>query len=111
VVRRVGGGWRVWRVPKERQQIKIDKGIKIPTTYGNGTQGVPKYPFKKMEIGDSIFLPKMSSIYAQAIVQYYRRRYKYSFKTSREKDGVRVWRVENVKCGRFGLPIKKYKTN
>jgi len=69
---------------------KIEKNIPAP---GPAPQSIRKYPFDKMQIGDSFFVPggNQNSIATSATNQLnrYGRRY-----TTRKMDGgVRVWRI------------------
>tara|TARA_Y100000310_G_scaffold159156_1_gene158696 strand:- start:509 stop:736 length:228 start_codon:yes stop_codon:yes gene_type:complete len=68
----------------------IDKDIQIPM--GAGSQGSRKYPWAEMEIGDSIFVTGVKGVKATALS--YGNRHGIRFSTRREKNGVRVWRIE-----------------
>ena len=84
----------------EDGQYEVEKGIEIPKSKKG--KGVTKYPFSKMEIGDSFLIPKTdkNSSSIQSIVLaacgLYRKRKNNNFKiTTRIVDGdIRAWRIE-----------------
>jgi len=69
--------------------VKIVKGVPIPRI---------RYPWKKMEVGDSFLFPKeishpqVGSIVAKATKRYSRMGCKYV--TRKTDEGIRVWRVK-----------------
>jgi hypothetical protein len=68
--------------------IKIEHGIPIPPK--NRRRGNRKYPFDKMNIGDSILLNRHS----RASAYYYRLEHpEFHFVLRREEKGLRIWRV------------------
>ena len=68
--------------------IKIEKNIPIPR------KGKQKYPFSKMEIGDSFFLEN-STIGKVAAEAYREKKATNRMYVARSIDGgVRIWRVE-----------------
>ncbi len=80
--------------------IKIDKNIPTPDC---GTHRGAAYPFKHMEIGDSFFLNlddtdykdirSLANSIAQAASHHgYRNDRKYTLRTLKDENGVRVWR-------------------
>ncbi len=69
--------------------IKIDKNVPIPPIVRPGRK--PKYPFREMEVSDSFFV---AGKIANQIVQCATRCRPKKFVTRKEKNGVRVWRVE-----------------
>lgn len=95
--------------PAERQTgstaIKIDKGIPLAPRRGGKAGGRPatsKYPFAKMEIGDSFIAPAADTVEraerrASAAAFSYKKRANGSFAIRTiEENGqrvVRVWRV------------------
>ena len=63
-------------------EFKIEKGIEVP-------QYRAKYPFKKMEVGDSFF----SETDACSSAYMYGKRNGKRFLIRKEGDGFRVWRI------------------
>ena len=80
--------------PVEKSGFKIEKNIPIPPRAG-GRNG-SKYPFRKLEIGDSTFVEGKPSKIASALQAAGKANPKTSFTsratTEEGKDGVRVWR-------------------
>lgn len=77
-------------------EIKIEKNIPIPVTE-------IKYPFDKMDVGDSFFIPendKKVRLKIQCAVRSYFNIYKKKTKATMKiiskslENGVRVWRTE-----------------
>ncbi len=77
-------------------EIKIEKNIPIPVTE-------IKYPFDKMDIGDSFFIPeddKKVRLKIQCAVRSYFNIYRKKTKATMKiiskslENGVRVWRIE-----------------
>jgi len=64
-------------------EFKIEKGIEIP-------DGWSKYPFSKMEVGDSFFVKTKSGKSAYM----YSKRHGMRFTVRKEGDGFRIWRIE-----------------
>ena len=72
-------------------EFKIEKGIPIPE--GKGTGRKIKYPFNKMEVGDSILCDKRSVLSAGN--SWARRNFpERKFKSQKEGDKTRLWRVK-----------------
>ena len=71
---------------KANGEIKIEKGIAPPTARRGRRM---KYPWDKMEVGDS-FLGRRS-VSGSAAIQARKR--DWEFVTSVEGDGRRVWRI------------------
>ena len=82
-------------------EVKIDKGIPLPTDIRNDL----KYPFDKLEVGDSIFFPlsdednanRMKNRLAQATRTFGKkatpeRHLVIRYRLEDEVSGVRVWR-------------------
>jgi len=74
-------------------QIKIDSDIPLEANYNNGRP--EKYPWRKMEIGESFFVlpdmmtPKRASTHAwEASLRTGRK-----FACRRQEGGVRIWRI------------------
>lgn len=74
-------------------EIKIESNIPIEASYTNGRP--EKYPWRKMEVGDSFFVSsdtmdlKRASTYAWEAG----RRTGCKFACRRQEDGIRIWRV------------------
>jgi len=76
--------------------LPIDKNVPIPEIYPTKPY---RYPFAKMEVGDSFFVENVSksfSIYSMVKLFNERRKTTEQIKVKqrREGNGVRVWRVE-----------------
>lgn len=77
------------------EEFKIEKGVALPRARG-GT--VKRYPWREMEIGDSIFIPcENGETPAQVMMRLggslaYAR--PFVFTRRRMPDGVRVWRIQ-----------------
>ena len=68
----------------------IEKNVPMPATrQGRRT----RYPFGKMEIGDSILVESVPRKAIQSAASYFGRRRKWQFITKKEGDGARVWRI------------------
>lgn len=84
-------------------KIKIEKGVQIPK---KGKYGYKEFPFDKMQIGDSFFVPleegkALTSLNAQ--ISTNARTYSdingknWKFKTCRIREGIegiRIWRIK-----------------
>ncbi len=77
-------------------EIKIEKNIPIPVTE-------IKYPFDKMDVGDSFFIAetdKKERLKIQCAVRSYFAMYRKKTKTTMKiiskslENGVRIWRIE-----------------
>jgi hypothetical protein len=77
-------------------EFKIEKGVPMPTL----RTAYKRLPLDKMEIGDSIFVPGMSSKGggSNSAVGYWGKRLNAKFVRRAEKvdgvQGLRIWRVE-----------------
>lgn len=71
--------------------MKIDKDIPVPDVRISGRPG--KYPWLKMEVGDSFLEEKIryASVYRAARIASKNGR---KFRAKEVEGGVRVWRVE-----------------
>lgn len=70
----------------------IEKGIAIPEAELVGKE---MYPFGRMEVGDSIFLPGMNSSSSACVsARQIARRQGKKFTTRKIDGGVRIWRTE-----------------
>ena len=72
-------------------QYKIEKGIPMPPERC-GT----KYPFMKMEIGDSIVIPDMKLQALQSLFAYYKKKHGRRFVWQAVEGGIRVWYAEEM---------------
>lgn len=72
--------------------IEVDIGVPIPTILGR-TGSPPKYPFKKMNIGDS-FRADIPTKSMSNAASAYSRRHGAKFTVRKEGNGSRVWRIE-----------------
>lgn len=73
--------------------FEIDKSIPIPPPSGRNNR---KYPFDKMETGDSFFVPLANGKSPSAVfasVKAAKRRLKINLTTARVDGGIRVWRI------------------
>lgn len=74
--------------------ITIDSSVPTPDFEVGKHSGMRKYPFQKMEVGDSIFFENTThdSNSIQAAKRYFSRNGKTMI--ARKKDsGIRIWRV------------------
>ena len=71
--------------------MNIEKGIPIPYFAGSAT----RYPWDEMDVGDSMFAPKPTSLASAATLAGKRRGWKFSARTVTENGvkGTRVWRI------------------
>jgi len=78
--------------------MKIDKGIEMPEARINSC----KYPFRKMEIGDSFLHEKPYSRENMSLISNNARNFcsqskdckHYKFSARKVDDGIRVWRIK-----------------
>lgn len=73
---------------------KIESGIPMPACYKNGRPS--SYPFREMEVGQSIYIPASETFPRHAAKRAYAagRRAGMKFVCRRDDNGVRIWRVE-----------------
>lgn len=72
------------------QAFEVTDSVPHPN---GGTKGVRKYPFDRMEVGQSFYVfPEPGTTPSIAAYQYARRHGK-KFSCRREGDGVRIWRI------------------
>ena len=70
------------------EQYKIDKNVPIPTSHGN-----LKYPFDKLEVGDSFFVEGIE--HPARLAKYcYAKRHGITLVSKREGNGHRIWRTK-----------------
>jgi hypothetical protein len=74
--------------------ITIDSSVPTPDFEVGKNSGMRKYPFQKMEVGDSIFFENTThdSNSTQAAKRYFSRNSKTMI-SRKEKNGIRIWRV------------------
>ena len=73
--------------------MKIDNNVPVPPP-GEVRDNRTKYPFREMEVGESFFVDgKEDGCRAKAAALMMTRRSRLTFKTQRENNGVRIWRV------------------
>lgn len=87
---------------KESRKVTIDSGIKLPPRK-TGTGQPPKkeyYIFKKMRVGDSVYIPTLlekTKFYSMVI-----RRFGYGcIETRKEGRGYRIWKVKHRSDSRY----------
>lgn len=75
--------------------MKIEKGIPIPEITQGQRGRKSMYPFKQMEIGDSVFFEGADSKSKQmAAAKIYSKRYGIRLIGRTVDGGLRIWRVE-----------------
>lgn len=76
--------------------VKIDKGFPIPKR-GQRVIAVYKYPFSKMQVGDSFFTPtsRPNNMYtiAHRAAKIFNHKYTCRSVVEDEVAGVRIWRI------------------
>lgn len=71
--------------------MKIEKNIPIP---GVNT-GKYKYPWKSMDVGDSIFVPEQKILGgAYSSAKAYGRKFGKKFSARSVDSGIRIWRIK-----------------
>ena len=75
--------------------VEIKKGVPLPDSKKDLSKSrYAKYPFREMEVFDSVFFPKdESNANAQRAALKYAKDNGKVFITKMEKDGLRVWRT------------------
>jgi hypothetical protein len=71
-------------------QYEIEKGVEMPPD----KRKTSKYPFEKMEVGDSFFVPEKTAISLQSTCSLYKQKTGYKFILREVDGGVRIWRSE-----------------
>jgi len=74
-------------------EIKIERGIPMPAK----RNGLPKYPWRELEVGDSFFFatdstPEIANL--RALASTSSRRMDRKFMARKVDGGIRIWRVE-----------------
>ena len=86
--------------PVVKSDFKIQKNVPIPPRAG-GRSG-SKYPFRQMEVGDSVFVEGKVSKVASAIQSTSKINKGWKFESRKADEngasGVRVWRKEDKKA-------------
>lgn len=72
--------------------IKIDHDIPIPPRF-SGPRRPPTYPFSDLAVGDSFAIPADGGKLASAAVKWKARHVGWDYRTMRDGDLVRLWRV------------------
>jgi hypothetical protein len=71
--------------------IEIEKNVPVPSHAGVGAR--PKYPFAKMDVGDSFFVPKFTARALSNASQWHANKTGKKFTCANEEGGARCWRV------------------
>ena len=71
-------------------EFKIEKNVPIPERFGR----CKRYPFEKMEVGDSFLAPLDQIESARQSSYYWARKHGRKYKTQRQENGFRIWRIE-----------------
>lgn len=73
--------------------IKIEKGVPIPE---KSLMRKTKYPFRKMDIGDSIYIECDKDGMKNAVMAAYQCAHRYGGRYVHQADekGIRIWRAE-----------------
>jgi hypothetical protein len=72
----------------------VEKNIKMPAAKAKKRKRFEKYPWSKMQIGDSFFVPsKTTSAMSAAAVLASKRHPGAKFSVRQMTDGVRIWRT------------------
>lgn len=69
-------------------EIKIEKNVPLSGRANNG-----KFPFYKMEIGDSFSVGFDDRLSLRSMASSYGRKNGKKFTTRKSDDGIRVWRI------------------
>lgn len=70
----------------------IESGVPIIRPHRNGVSEL--YPWKAMEIGDSIFCKNRTQNEMRSTVWHAGRRHGRKFSIREMRDGVRIWRIQ-----------------
>lgn len=74
-------------------EYKIERKIPIPRRSNSVNEHSVKYPFRDMEIGDSIFFAKKGAAKAQNAAAAWGRKNNRTFTSRTVEGGVRIWRT------------------
>ena len=69
--------------------IKIEKNVPLPLS----TKGGSKYPFLRMDVGDSVLLADLTISRVGSVTGHARRVAGFKFTSRTVEGGVRVWRI------------------
>lgn len=72
-------------------EFKIEKGVPIPTHNGGAS---PKYPFREMEVGDSILLLSKDKAKYTGLANGWARSTGWKFSSRFVEGGRRIWRIK-----------------
>lgn len=72
--------------------FKLSKSVPLPGTQGG--EGIARYPFAEMDVGDSFLVPHSLSESVKAACYSYGRRHRMKFVSRKVGNGRRVWRQE-----------------
>lgn len=69
-------------------EYKIEKGVPMPKLRN-------KYPFRQMEVGDSVYIPNSHAAASKSSYAAYdfQKRTGRKFISRKEGDGIRIWRI------------------
>lgn len=70
--------------------VEIEKNVPMPKETNTG---VPKYPFARMELGDSIFTEKTGSRLVRSAAYSFGKYHGWRFASRKEGEGLRIWRI------------------
>lgn len=74
-----------------KTKYKIQAGIPIPP---QSRKKSSKYPWLQLKIGDSFFVPNITSVKLGSMTSHAKKRYKINLTARTFPDGVRVWRIK-----------------
>ena len=75
-----------------RSQFKVEKNVPLPGNAGKGG-AYARYPWKQMQIGDSLFVEGFTAAQFSGRVSYARKSLGLQFISRTVDGGCRVWRV------------------
>lgn len=76
-------------------EIQIEKDIPVPSENRGGNRNrISKYPFDKMEVGDSFFVPGYDCQQFSSRISTAQLRTGYTFTGRTSPEGVRIWRIK-----------------
>ena len=72
--------------------IAIRSDVPLPSPSGRGRRA-SKYPFSKMEVGDSFVVNDVTARTVRSAVSVFQRKYDVKFAVRTTDEGIGVWRV------------------
>jgi len=69
----------------------IEKAVPPPASFGRGAK--PKYPFARLEVGDSFFVPGMRARALSNAAQWHTQKTGAKFQCVTVDGGARCWRI------------------